>query len=240
MEHLTPWNWVLKNWLLLIWSVANVTQVGTCPNILGFMSLPNSTPQRHAAAIPGIKLSLPKLKKVIILWNLRSHYCVQNNPPLLLVLCQINPVLNLSSCHCLSFSYLCLRFPPNFLFPCLQEFCMNFACLKCPAHSISVDSIILTIFGSTYYEAPHYVIISSFKSLLPPLTEIFSSKTCSQTPSSLNERVQISHLFTGEMLYPIQGIQKENSEDSMRVLCPFLHYFIFCLSSLLFLKTLVR
>jgi hypothetical protein len=33
-------------------------QVGTCPNLLGYMSLADSTPQRHAVAIPRIKLSL--------------------------------------------------------------------------------------------------------------------------------------------------------------------------------------
>jgi len=32
-------------------------QVGTCPNMLEYMRLPDSTPQRHAATIPGIKLS---------------------------------------------------------------------------------------------------------------------------------------------------------------------------------------
>jgi len=32
-------------------------QVGTCPNVLEYTSLPDSTTQRHAATIPGIKLS---------------------------------------------------------------------------------------------------------------------------------------------------------------------------------------
>jgi len=32
-------------------------QVETCPNVLECTSLPDSTPQRHAATIPGIKLS---------------------------------------------------------------------------------------------------------------------------------------------------------------------------------------
>jgi hypothetical protein len=30
-------------------------QVERCPDVLGYISLPDSTPQRHAAAIPGIK-----------------------------------------------------------------------------------------------------------------------------------------------------------------------------------------
>jgi hypothetical protein len=37
--------------------VAHVNQVGTCPDVFGYMSLPDSTPQRHAAALPGIKSS---------------------------------------------------------------------------------------------------------------------------------------------------------------------------------------
>ena len=41
----------------LIWSVAHVNASGTCPNMLQYTSLPNSTPQRDAATIPGIKLS---------------------------------------------------------------------------------------------------------------------------------------------------------------------------------------
>jgi hypothetical protein len=32
-------------------------QVGTCPNMLGYMSLPNLIPQRQAVDILGIKLS---------------------------------------------------------------------------------------------------------------------------------------------------------------------------------------
>jgi len=31
-------------------------QVGTCPNMLEYTSLPDSTPQRHTVTIPGIKL----------------------------------------------------------------------------------------------------------------------------------------------------------------------------------------
>jgi hypothetical protein len=31
--------------------------VGACPDVLGCISLPEPTPQRHAASIPGIKLS---------------------------------------------------------------------------------------------------------------------------------------------------------------------------------------
>jgi hypothetical protein len=31
--------------------------VGTCPNVLEYTRLPDPTPQRHAATVPGIKLS---------------------------------------------------------------------------------------------------------------------------------------------------------------------------------------
>ena len=42
------------------------TQVGTCTNVLKYKSLPDSTPQRHAATIPGIKLSyLVKAKQSV-------------------------------------------------------------------------------------------------------------------------------------------------------------------------------
>jgi len=33
------------------------TQVGTCQNMFEYKILPDSTPQRHAVTIPGIKLS---------------------------------------------------------------------------------------------------------------------------------------------------------------------------------------
>jgi hypothetical protein len=41
------------------------TQIGTCIHVLGYKSLPDSTPQRHAAAIPGIKLSHYVITKLL-------------------------------------------------------------------------------------------------------------------------------------------------------------------------------
>ena len=41
----------------LIWSVAHVNASWKCPNALEYTSLSDSTPQRHAATIPGITLS---------------------------------------------------------------------------------------------------------------------------------------------------------------------------------------
>jgi hypothetical protein len=39
-----------------IFPVSHVTRVGTCPNVLGYTSLSESTSQWYAVAIPGIKL----------------------------------------------------------------------------------------------------------------------------------------------------------------------------------------
>jgi hypothetical protein len=43
-------------YVLCVFAVPFLGQVGTCPSVIGYMSLPDSTPQRHAAAIPEIKL----------------------------------------------------------------------------------------------------------------------------------------------------------------------------------------
>jgi len=73
----------------LIWSVAHVNAVGTCPNVLEYTSLPDSTLQLHAATIPGIKLS-----------NL-VHCCI-----LLKFLCELNTVVDFFCC-CYYFYYCC-------------------------------------------------------------------------------------------------------------------------------------
>jgi hypothetical protein len=39
-------------------------QAGTCPNVLGYLNLPDPTPQQHTAAILGIKLSLNELERL--------------------------------------------------------------------------------------------------------------------------------------------------------------------------------
>jgi hypothetical protein len=67
--------------------------------------------------------------------------------------------------------------------------------MPCPSHSPWFHHSSYTWVKSTSYGVPHYAVFFSLLSLHLSSAQIFSSAPCSQTPSSLNVRDQVSHPY---------------------------------------------